>query len=848
MATNSTAAAPIANAVTSSLTAATLSAPGNGHGHGNGIGHGHGSSSSSNGDLLFAPDAATSASVSTANATPSTVGSSSWEQKQQQQQQQKQQQQQQQQTVAPIHYNKVPAVPITPVWTMHTEQLDIWIKSVPGLLSKENVVLWNNIKTAMNAVKVIDTDKDSTDNGTTVTTRPDHAASSNAVKQQDTASSEPPPRKRTKKEKQGPILLEDPYQIWLHVTAKANKNINDDDDDANDDDDTDLHANLKKTRVLEKSKGQVWLPADAADIPDVLGGKLSQLCVGGLLNALAGVPGGLVQQINPSTVPGNTTFETANNLSGARLLLAAIQWHRSIQVQVRADILVTTPIRIQEMLARDLEPAEFISIRKRVYETVILGKGLNAGVADNELDNIPTAPAHAVHDIERFKKCSSCGNNDQSSFVLDRKNGDVICSSCGTVVSESLMHEGSQFRKFEGEVDRNHHGDAANPLYSNQHNMSTTLGGVGQVSGAGMGGWGSNRSKRNLETILRNAHAYTELNVSQFGKTDRRTRVGYKDKQKKEAFVQMAHVGDALSLHEAVVQRAKEVFAGFRDDRELVQQFKGVIAACLCEAFEQLSQQGKAILKQEQEEVEKVVADNTKTQQLSARAARRNELHHANMAGKGGLNLDLSNVKKEKTAGQSEASPKAEEKPAPSWDLEDCRSWLLEASRSIAQQWVEERNNDGPNAKKIPSGSSDELEGQLVEHSITLCEQLEAEIKTRKSSGNTSGRSSQATSVVTPRVQDMSKLSIKWQKLGTTKASTDGGRTAGQILILKTAKKLGSILNDPVAGDAIHKELRGVVGRQEERKRKEIRDEASRQRFIQMKRKPWLQARAEMES
>jgi hypothetical protein len=374
------------------------------------------------------------------------------------------------------------------------------------------------------------------------------------------------------------------------------------------------------------------------------------------------------------------------------------------------------------------------------------------------------------------------------------------------------------------------------------------LGGVGQVSGAGMGGWGSNRSKRNLETILRNAHAYTELNVSQFGKTDRRTRVGYKDKQKKEAFVQMAHVGDALSLHEAVVQRAKEVFAGFRDDRELVQQFKGVIAACLCEAFEQLSQQGKQILKQEQEEVEKVVADNTKTQQLSARAARRNELHHANMAGKGGLNLDLSSVKKEKMAGQSESSPKAEEKPAPSWDLEDCRSWLLEASRSIAQQWVEERNNDGPNAKKIPSGSSDELEGQLVEHSITLCEQLEAEIKTRKSSGSTSSRSSQSTNVRTPRVQDMSKLSIKWQKLGTTKASTDGGRTAGQILILKTAKKLGSILNDPVAGDAIHKELRGVVGRQEERKRKEIRDEASRQRFSQMKRKPWLQARAEMES
>ena len=105
--------------------------------------------------------------------------------------------------------------------------------------------------------------------------------------------------------------------------------------------------------------------------------------------------------------------------------------------------------------------------------------------------------------LEKFKKCVSCGATDQSVFVLDRKNGDVICSLCGTVNSESLMHEGSQFRKFEGELDRNHHGDTQNPLYSNAHNMSTGLGGIQPTSGAGVGGFGSNRG-RGLETILRN--------------------------------------------------------------------------------------------------------------------------------------------------------------------------------------------------------------------------------------------------------------------------------------------------------------------------------------------------------
>ena len=208
------------------------------------------------------------------------------------------------------------------------------------------------------------------------------------------------------------------------------------------------------------------------------------------------------------------------------------------------------------MLAPDLTPHEFRSIRRRIYDTVVLGRGL----AQPEGNDIPTAAVAGVHDIEKFKKCKVCGNNDQSLFVLDRKNGDVICSSCGTVASESLMHEGSQFRKFEGEVDRNHHGDAANPLYSNAHNMSTTLGGVQATTGAGIGGFGS--QKRGLENILRNAHAYTELNISQFGKGDRRTRIGYKDKQKRDAFIQMTHCGDALSLHEAVVINV--IFVPFR--------------------------------------------------------------------------------------------------------------------------------------------------------------------------------------------------------------------------------------------------------------------------------------------
>jgi len=591
----------------------------------------------------------------------------------------------------------------------------------------------------------------------------------------------------------------------------------------------------------EDDEDPIKIEDDAArDLKTTIGGKFSQLTLSGIINGLAGYPGGVVNkkmQLLPNVGPKiSGGIPTVGGASMVVIKKLAHSLSRSIQTQIEADVLVTTPVRIKEMLAKDLSNAEFKSIRKRIYDTVILGKGLS----QPEGIDIPTAAANSqgVHVLEKFKKCKSCGATDQSVFVLDRKNGDVICSACGTVNSESLMHEGSQFRKFEGEADRNHHGDTQNPLYSNSHNMATTLGGVQMNTGAGVGGFGSQRG-RGLETVLRNAHAYTELNISQFGKGDRRTRTGYKDKQKKDAFVQMAHVGDALNLHEAVVQRGKELFAGFRDDRELIQQFKGVIAACLCEAFEQLSSDGRSILKQKQVNAEEAFAN--------PRTSRRNQLHHAKLAGKGGLQLDTIAVSKD---GIDEDESSLTNKSITVWSLEDCRSWLMEVSRSVAQEWVDERKKG---AKNIPAGSREELEGKMVEHSIALCDALEAELNRKANGSGGRGR------VITPRVNDMAKLGIKWQHSHERGSGGKGGvggsgknqpqrsgRTAGQILILKSAKKLGQLVNDKIAGEAIHKELRSVVNKQQAQKRQMLRTEATRQRMVQMKRKPWLQARMEI--
>ena len=182
------------------------------------------------------------------------------------------------------------------------------------------------------------------------------------------------------------------------------------------------------------------------------------------------------------------------------------------KISTEVDILATTPRRIADLLCPEITDAELRSVRRRVHDTVVLGLGTHssahAASLEDESSEIPVSAAARGHEIEQWKRCDACGNNDQATFVLDGKNGDVVCTNCGAVVSESIMHEGSQFRKFEGEEDRNHHGDSPNPLFSNSHNMATTLGGMSFQTGAGIGGYGS-AGRGSIENILRNAHAYT---------------------------------------------------------------------------------------------------------------------------------------------------------------------------------------------------------------------------------------------------------------------------------------------------------------------------------------------------
>jgi hypothetical protein len=123
--------------------------------------------------------------------------------------------------------------------------------------------------------------------------------------------------------------------------------------------------------------------------------------------------------------------------------------------------------RITNLLVPDMKLSDVIQLIKKMK---------SAGKSDadefSELDaELNAAP--------RFV-CDACGNSEQHNFITDYARGDTICTGpdgrgCGNVVQDHIVHEGSAYRKFEGEEDKSHHGPAPNKLFSTGHNLRTMI-------------------------------------------------------------------------------------------------------------------------------------------------------------------------------------------------------------------------------------------------------------------------------------------------------------------------------------------------------------------------------------
>jgi hypothetical protein len=158
-------------------------------------------------------------------------------------------------------------------------------------------------------------------------------------------------------------------------------------------------------------------------------------------------------------------------------------------------------------------------------------------------------------------------------FVEDSKAGDLICKVCGSILSQRRTVDGDWTRgAFADEGDQSQQGPAMQLHHSPQWNLRTSFGEAPGVSKAAM-----SKLHRTWASIERGQEAGAV-------RTGGRTTIAYKDKMKSRAFSIMEETGARLRLHRAVVEAAKALFSGFRDDREQLIALDIVIVACLAVA------------------------------------------------------------------------------------------------------------------------------------------------------------------------------------------------------------------------------------------------------------------------
>ena len=181
--------------------------------------------------------------------------------------------------------------------------------------------------------------------------------------------------------------------------------------------------------------------------------------------------------------------------------------------------------------------------------------------------------------------CKQCGNRNNNNTFLDPRTGDTVCrginndDNCGMILQDHQINRGAAKRNFEDVEDKNHHGPPRDALMPDSVNMRTTF----ITSAAGRPGKDAHATK--LSQISRIA----EMDLSNIGNEGRAsTRTGYKTQQKLEAFNIMADLAIKLGIHDAVIEAAKEEFAKFREVKERVEKFRGIVCACILLAYDEV--------------------------------------------------------------------------------------------------------------------------------------------------------------------------------------------------------------------------------------------------------------------
>jgi len=148
-----------------------------------------------------------------------------------------------------------------------------------------------------------------------------------------------------------------------------------------------------------------------ADIVHVPGAIIARLTIGGLMNAFAGQSKGIVDTTTArlynhshGIINKESPIATTENSTVAEIQSKAMGVLHIVGARLEIDMMSSTPKRIIEMLCPESTLSDIVGIRKRIYDTVILGRGTNASAnaaALERTEDLPVAARTGMHDIDK---------------------------------------------------------------------------------------------------------------------------------------------------------------------------------------------------------------------------------------------------------------------------------------------------------------------------------------------------------------------------------------------------------------------------------------------------------------
>jgi hypothetical protein len=145
-------------------------------------------------------------------------------------------------------------------------------------------------------------------------------------------------------------------------------------------------------------------------------------------------------------------------------------------------------------------------------------------------------------------------------------SGDGTEVGCGMVVSERHVFQGAT-RTFEGEEEKNHHGQAPRKHISEPSQLCTSLGPC-------LNGKKASRDYRKI-------HAEIGNRSSKYGKENKQTRVEFKDHEIFKASIHFENEIASLAMNPRVKNIALAHFAPYRREKEQIRDVEKWYAACL---------------------------------------------------------------------------------------------------------------------------------------------------------------------------------------------------------------------------------------------------------------------------